>query len=164
MPSRRRFLQIGIAGAALLAAGSLLYRRVPSSGSYRVLDERSAEPVAALAPVVLDGALPAAALREIVEAFDGIVAGLSPAIQSEIGDLLGLLCFAPTRIAFAGVWSSWREARAEEIAAFLARWRTSRFDLPRSGYQALTQLLQAAWYGNPASWGALGYAGPPKLS
>jgi hypothetical protein len=50
------------------------------------------------------------------------------------------------------------------VAGFLARWRTSRFDLARAGYQALTQLIQAAWYDNPVAWRAIGYPGPPALA
>ena len=163
MITRRRFLQVGIAGAVILVAGRALYRS-PRPTSYRVLDEGGAELIAALAPVVLAGALPSkGAVREVVEAFDQVVAGLSPAVQGELQDLFGLLGFAPARIALAGLWSPWREADENEIAAFLERWRSSRFDLLRAGYQALTQLLQAAWYGNPLAWGAIGYSGPPKL-
>ena len=55
------------------------------------------------------------------------------------------------------------ESAPEEIAAFFIRWRTSSFDIQRAGYQALSQLIQAAWYGNPASWSVIGYAGPPNL-
>lgn len=168
MITRRRFLQVGIAGAALLLAGRALVRsRRPST--YRVLDGRGAELVAALAPAVLAGALPAqgmpraAAIREVVEAFDQAVAALAPAMQAEVDDLLGLLCFAPARVALAGVWSPWNEAGESAIAGFLGRWRASRFALFRAGYLALTQLLQAAWYGNPRAWGAIGYPGPPQL-
>jgi hypothetical protein len=166
--TRRRFLQVGLAGAAILIAGRVLYR--PSRPAHsRALDERGVELIAALAPVVLAGALPsetsvrAKAIEEVVEAFDQAVAGLSPAVQSELRDLFGLLSFAPARMALAGVWSPWHEADEGAIAGFLDRWRASRFDLLRAGYQALTQLLQAAWYGNPRAWSAIGYSGPPKL-
>jgi hypothetical protein len=166
--TRRRFLQVGIAGAAILIAGRALYRS-PRPTTYRFLDEDGAELIGALAPIVLAGAVPkegaarAAAIREVVEAFDQVVAGLSPAVRAELHDLFGLLGFAPMRIALAGLWSPWREADENAIAGFLQRWRSSRFDLLRAGYQALTQLLQAAWYGNPLAWGAIGYPGPPKL-
>jgi hypothetical protein len=43
------------------------------------------------------------------------------------------------------------------------RWRDSRFELQRASYRALTQLIQAAWYGNSASWAAIGYPGPPAV-
>jgi hypothetical protein len=120
-------------------------------------------------PAVLAGALPtpqaerAAAIREVVEAFDRAVSGLSPAVQREIKELLAVLRYAPTRIAFTGIWSRWEDAEAQSVSAFLARWRGSRFDLLRAGYQALTQLLQAAWYGNPRAWPAIGYPGPPAV-
>ena len=55
------------------------------------------------------------------------------------------------------------ESSAEELQSFLMRWRTSRFDLQRASYRALTQMTQAAWYGLPTSWAAIGYAGPPAM-
>jgi len=168
LTTRRRFLQVGIAGAAILIAGGALYRARRPTAS-RVLDDRGVELVTALAPVVLAGSLPtepsarAEAIQEVIEAFGQAVAGLGPAVQSELHDLFGLLCFPPARVALAGVWSPWNEAGESAIAGFLGRWRTSRFDLLRAGYQALTQLLQAAWYGNPRAWSAIGYSGPPTL-
>ena len=154
-PGRRRFLQVGIAGAAVLATAGWISR--PGGGV-----------VEALVPVVLDGSLPAGgperarAVRDVTEAFHRAVAGLAPAIQSEVSQLLALLAFMPTRLAFTGIASPLHEAAAADIAAFLSRWRESRFDLLRASYQALTQLIQAAWYDNPASWAAIGYPGPPK--
>ena len=35
--------------------------------------------------------------------------------------------------------------------------------LKRSAYDALHQLILAAWYGNGRSWAGIGYPGPPKL-
>lgn len=161
---------MGLAGAAVLVAARLLDRPgLPAAASYRVLDARDAGVMRALVPAVLSGTLPAqdpersAAIGEVVESFDRAVSGLSPAVQSEITDLLALLRYAPTRIALAGVWSGWEEASPEAVAAFLKRWRESPFALQRAGYQALTQLLQAAWYGNPRSWPSIGYPGPPDV-
>ena len=161
---------MGLAGAAILVAARLLDRpSLPPGASFRVLDARGAGLVEALVPAVLADMLPlqaeerASAIREVVEAFDRAVSGLSPAVQKEIDGLLSVLRYAPTRIALAGVWSSWEAASPEAVAAFLARWRESRFALQRAGYQAITQLLQAAWYGNPRSWPAIGYPGPPAL-
>ena len=157
--SRRRFLQVGLAGAAVLAAARLLERPTPSTGM-----------VGALAAVVLAGALPvesgarAQALREVVEAFDRAVAGLSPAVREEIDSVLGLLRFAPSRMVLAGLPRPLEEASAGEIAGFFERWRDSRFDLLRAAYQALTQLIQASWYDNPRAWLAIGYPGPPALA
>jgi hypothetical protein len=92
------------------------------------------------------------------------VAGLPPAAQKELGQLFSLLALAPTRIALARVDSPWAEARPDEVAAFLDRWRTSHWKLQHAAYDALHQLVYAAWYGNPKSWPAIGYAGPPALA
>jgi hypothetical protein len=158
--SRRRFLQVGIAGSALLAGSRLLRAGAPASET---------APIEALANVILDGALPAAgaeraqALRETAEAFQRAVSGLSPAVRGEVEDLLGLLRWYPTRYPLTGLASALEASTPAEIAAFLESWRRSRFDLLRAGYQALTQLVQAGWYDNPRAWAAIGYPGPPAL-
>jgi len=171
MPTRRQFLQVGLAAGVVLAgAGWFALRRGREpAADLQWLDRRSAAIVTALAPVVLAGALPQPeaerrqAVQEVVAAFDRAVAGLSPAVQAEIGQLFALLGLAAGRFIVAGVRSAWHEATADEVAAFLRRWRTSRFGLLRAGYQALTQLMLAAWYGNAAAWARIGYPGPPVL-
>lgn len=171
MASRRAFLKVGLAAGVLLAVSHALdASRAPAAGAWRFLDERGATLVDALVPVVLEGSLPvesaarARARREVVEAFDRAVSGMSPAVRAEVDQLFGLLRFAPARVAVAGLWDPLERAAPGEIAAFLTRWRTSRFELQRAAYQALTQLIQAAWLDNPASWTATGYPGPPKLA
>ena len=171
MPTRRQFIKVGLASAALLATVRWLDRpHAAPATPYRFLDDSSAAIAAAFVPVVLEGAMPAdpqaraRAIGEVVEAFDRAVAGLSPAVQKEVEQLFGVLRFPPARLAFTGLWASVEESTPQEIAAFLTRWRRSRFEIQRAGYQALTQLLQASWYDNPASWAAIGYPGPPKLA
>jgi hypothetical protein len=171
VPTRRQLIKVGLAGAAILAGARWLDRpqAVAATPAHRFLDARSAAAVAALVPVVLAGALPAEAgaqkqaIGETVAGFDRAVAGLSPAVQKEVDELFAILRFAPARFMFTGLWSSIEESSPEDIAAFLTRWRHSHFDIQRAGYQALTQLLQAAWYGNPASWAAIGYPGAPVI-
>jgi|KBSSwiStaDraftv2_1062776.scaffolds.fasta_scaffold15891_5 hypothetical protein len=168
--SRRRFIQAGAAGIALLATVRWL-DAWPAAPAARLkkLDARAVEMLEAVVPVVLAGALPedagekSAAVAQIIEGFDRALSGLDPAIQDEIGQMLGVLVYAPTRITVAGVWSPWKEASAAEIAAFLGDWRGSRYELKRSGYRALTQLIKASWYDNPAAWRILGYPGPPQV-
>jgi hypothetical protein len=168
--SRRRFLQGGLAAAAALFALRVLEGAPPPPARpYRALDPASARIVAAIAPVVLAGALPAsgpareAAVGRVVEGVDRAIAGFDRPVREELSRLLGLLRFAPARLALAGLWRPLEEARGEDIAAFLARWRESRFDLLRAAYQALTQLAQAAWYDDAEAWARIGYPGPPSL-
>ena len=176
MPTRRTFLVAGIAGGATLAAvwwlrsGPEAPHASAATAALARLDPQAPAIVAAIATALLDGALPAdaaghaAAVGATVANVARAVAGLPPAAQKELGQLFALLAFAPTRIALAGITSPWPDARPEEVAAMLSRWRQSSFALLRSAYAALHQIVFAAWYGDPASWPAIGYPGPPELS
>jgi hypothetical protein len=167
--SRRTLLKAGIAGGAGLLLVRWLYTStttpppIPPSGT---LDARARAVVAAIAPVMLAGAMSSGdpgLLQDLVAGVEQALAGLPPAARKEIDQLFALLSFAPSRALIAGVWSPWHEASPASIAAFLDRWRESRLTLLRSAYGALHQLVFAAWYGNATAWAAIGYAGPPSL-
>lgn len=178
MWSRRQFLKAGLAGGATLAVVRALYGPFSAEPSvaddagfaYGALGPKERTIVAAIAPVVLDGALPdddvarGAAIVEVVRGVDTTVAGLPLAVQNEVAELFGLLGFPVTRRIVAGVAKPWLDATPADIARFLERWRTSDWALLRSAHRALQELVMAAWYGNPASWPRIGYAGPPVLS
>ena len=168
--ARRRFLAVGLGSATILvAAGWWATRPGRPAEGLRALDADAAAFVTAIVPAILAGSLPAGAdaragaIRETVSAFDRAVSGLTPGVQAELGQLFSLVGLAPTRRLLAGVSKPWDEASVEEVGAFLSSWRTGRLDLMRAGYQALTQLVIAAWYGNPAAWAAIGYPGAPTL-
>jgi hypothetical protein len=170
--TRRTLLKAGVAGVAALVLLRWLYT-TSSAPQERALDDPTLDHdaraiLAAVVPVILDGALPAGAdaakaREETLGGAARAIAGLPPAVRKELDQLFALLGFAPTRCIVAGVWSPWPEASRESIAAFLVRWRDSRFALLRSGYDALHQIVLGAWYGNPRAWPAIGYAGPPSL-
>jgi hypothetical protein len=149
--TRRKLLLGGLAAAGVLAAGDVLYQF--SSGDDRTI-------VAAIAPVMLGVDAP---VQGVVRGFDIAVHGLPLEVQGEVHQLLGLLRFPPTRALVAGIWHPWHAASREEIAAFLDRWRYSNVSQLRSAYDALHQLIMAAWYGNGKAWPAIGYGGPPRL-
>jgi hypothetical protein len=168
MVTRRQFLKVGASGAAVLAmarVGHTQALRSVDSG----LDGAAREVLAAVIPVMLDGALPAEAVaralrvKATIDRLEQAVAALPPATQAEVGDLFALLAFAPSRWLIAGVRAPWPEASTAEIAAFLQRWRLSRWMLLQQGYHALHDLVLAAFYADPASWQRIGYPGPPKL-
>lgn len=152
MLTRRKLLLGGLAAAGALAAGDVLYQF--SSDDDRMI-------IAAIAPVMIGLDVPA---QEVVRGFDVAVAGLPPSVQGEVHQLLGLLRFPITRALAAGVWHPWHAATHEEIAAFLNRWRYSNIVKLRSAYDALHQLIMAAWYAGNTSWTAIGYAGPPHVA
>lgn len=145
------------------------YDHGPASRTTAGLDPAGAAIMAAIVPVVLDGALPtdpagrASAVTDTVANVARAVSGLAPAAQNELAELFSLLSLPPTRIALAGVKTPWEDASPEAVAAFLDRWRTSGWALLRSAYDALHQLVLAAWYGNPRAWPAIGYPGPPAI-
>jgi hypothetical protein len=164
---RRTFLALGAAGTALFAvAGWWTWSRQRPPAT---LDADASAIVRAIVPAMLAGALPAGgaerriAIDETVAGVARAIAGLPPAVRDELGQLFALLALAPARRAFAGVASPWNEAREDEVTAFLDRWRDSGWALKRSAYDALHQIVIAAWYGNDRAWDAIGYPGPPLL-
>jgi hypothetical protein len=164
---RRSFLVAGMAGATLLAAAGwwAASRRSPTAA----LAPDSAIIVRAIVPAMLAGALPSAsgarakAIDETVVNVARAIGGLPPASRAELERLFALLSLAPARRAFANVASPWQEAGEAEVTAFLDAWRDSGWALKRSAYDALHQLVIAAWYGNEASWARIGYPGPPAI-
>lgn len=134
--------------------------------TYRFLTEEDRIIVAAIAPVMLAGALPSGSrdkLREVVRGVDYAISLLTDATREELRDLFGVLGNASGRVVLAGVWSHWSHARPNDIEEFLDEWRGAYLDLLRQGYLGLHELIMAAWYGNPASWEAVGYPGPPRI-
>jgi len=160
MTTRREFIKTGLAGSLLLNAAACS-RPGKSDGRSQVLST--------LIPVILAGALsprPEDAIRQINRTLSGVetaINGLSLPAQKEIGELFDLLAFPLTRMLAAGLWSPWEEATPASLIAFLDSWRHSRFDLLKSAYAALHDLILGTWYAQPESWAAIGYPGPPLL-
>lgn len=174
MLSRRQFIKTGIAGGLLLTAVALLQKPLDRAGKQVLVTGNPLDPslravVQAIAPVILNGAFPAAgaqraaALERITKDVALAVGALGAASQKEVAELFALLAFAPTRITIAGVGANWDQASTVDIEGFLRRWQHSGLDLLKSGYQALHDLVLGAWYADPSSWTAIGYSGPPSL-
>jgi len=178
MLSRRRFIQAGIGGGAILLVIRAAYGPFSADPeiaedrefAYAVLGPKEQTILRAVAPVILAGALPdepverQRALLQVIRGVDTAVSGLPPAVQDELAQLFALLGFPVTRRLLAGVKPPWLQASSVQIASFLDSWRASRFALLRGAYRALQELTMAAWYGNEASWSRIGYPGPPALA
>jgi hypothetical protein len=172
MISRRSFLAAGLVGAAALAAAAWLRgpHAPPSLVPRRALDADGEAIMTAIVPVLLAGALPAAgedrrsAIAETIAGVDRAIAGLPAAARKELAQLFALLALPPTRLALAHLSTPWIEAYETDVRAFVDGLRDSRWTLLRAAYDALHQLVFAAWYGNERSWAAIGYPGPPALS
>jgi hypothetical protein len=169
--SRRTFIAAGFVGAAALATAAWLRGpHAPASGvPRRALDADGEAIFAAVAPILLEGALPRdkaardAALTQTLDGIDTAVAGLSPTAQAELAQLIALLALPPVRFGIARVSDAWPGASPIEVRRFLDNCRDSRFTLMRAAYDAMHDLTFAAWYGNANAWPAIGYPGPPAL-
>jgi hypothetical protein len=170
--SRRTFIAAGIVGAAALATAAWLRgpHAPPGRASRQALDADGEAIFAAVAPVLLEGALPEdraerdVALAQTLDGIDAAIAGLSPAARAELAQLIALLALPPVRVGFARVYDPWPGASPDQVRRFLDQCRASRTTLMRAAYDALHDLTFAAWYGNGNAWPAIGYPGPPRLS
>ena len=176
--NRRQFVKAGLFGGAALAAGGAwiawtdAQRNDPAN---RVANERSAQDridriVGAIAPVLLAGALPddparrASALARVTQDVGDVVAIFTPPVRKEVHELFNLLDIGVTRLLLTGICAGWADAQPGDIRAFLERWRHSRFEMLRSAYHALHDLVFGAWYASDETWAGLGYAGPPEIA
>ncbi len=178
MASRRQFLGISAAAAAVIAGGGALWQLgkedhvellATEAFDYHFLTLDDRHLLYALVPVYLAGALAgqtAARDRQILVVLhnvDAAIRYLSPAVRSELRDLFDVLTHQLGRALLAGVPDAWTRAEAVRVEAFLARWRSSFLSLQRAGYLGLHQLIHGAWYSEAASWPAIDYPGPPRL-
>ena len=177
MLNRRQVIKTGIAGGLLLVTARVVWGPFSGGGvlllengdNYIFLTQEDRAVIASLAPVILEGALPDdvreydSAISEIVKGVDTTISGLTPSVQKEVRELFGILTFPVTRTLLASVWKPWLEADRVDIENFLSSWQNSRFNLLRSAYDALHELITASWYGNKNSWNGIGYAGPPDI-
>src|SRR6187200_712251 len=116
--SRRTFIAAGVVGAAALAtAGWLRGPHAPATrAGRRALDADGEAIFGAVAPVMLEGALPVdksardAALAHTLDGIDAAIAGLAPAAQAELDQLIALLALPPVRYGIARVSDAWPAA------------------------------------------------------
>jgi hypothetical protein len=164
--SRRSFLKVGLLGTLALATAGGLYRMTRPAETPRrfVMDDAAKSILAAIVPAMLKGAVAPASPEvdaAIVRVNDAIT-GLPLTAQKEIQDLFALLALGPTRRFLAGVPDDWREAKLEDVTAFLQGWRYSRLAMLQSAYHGLHDLVAGSWYSHESTWASIGYPGPIK--
>jgi hypothetical protein len=165
---RRGFLQLGLAGGALLALGGTGLHLWPGERMHRprgpllALDEEEFAVLAAAAAriVVAPGADPVT----IAHAVDETLTFGPPEAAADFKKFLGLI-----ESALAGLLLDGRSPKpftrldAAGQEAVLYQFRDSRLVLRRSGYQALRSLCLGAYYASESSWAVVGYPGPPDI-
>lgn len=163
--SRRSFMKVGLAGMLALAAAGGLYRmtrKAEAPGRFS-MDDGARAVLAAVVPAMLKGAAASTAdIEAAIARIDDAVQGLPLATQKEVQDLFALLALGPSRRFLARIPGGWREAKAEDVYAFLQSWRYSRIALFQSAYLGLHDLITGSWYSHESAWAAIGYPGPIK--
>jgi hypothetical protein len=100
-----------------------------------------------------------ALLRQTLANIDGTCAGLDAHSRGELRKLFDLLAIGPLRYVLTGV-GAWNEASPDQLDAFLARWRDSRFATLNTGGNVLLRLVAGSYYVIPATFASVGFAGP----
>lgn len=167
---RRTLLKVGIATSTLLAlAGGTLALLRPARSEGR-LAPGAQTMFAVLARAVLGALLPAEpaqqaqALQGLVQRLEATITGMPPAMQAEVDELLTIAASAPGRYALLGLGSAWDTASVEELTQALQSLRVSGLALRQQAFHALRDMINAAWFAEPATWAAIGYAGPRAVS
>jgi len=167
-PSRRSFLKKGLLGGALLALGGggfLLTRKGAQVNMPSGLKVLNAAEYAVMWAIVqrfhpAHEGFPSADSINTTVAADGVMAQLEPVTQDELKQLLMLFENALPNFLFGGRTTPFTQLGPKEQDEVLDEWRDSRLTLRRTGYRALRGIALAAYYGNPATWSAVGYPGP----
>lgn len=166
--TRRRLLERGLFGGALLALGgsAMLASRdglsLPVPEGLQVLGPREYATLQALARRAFPGrpGWPDADAARVAVIADGLLARGDPSVAKEVKDLLGLFDNALAGFLFSGRVTPFSRLSPEEQDAVFEDWRTSTLVLRRSGHHALRTLVYSAYYMNPAAAAATGYVAP----
>ncbi|MCJ0761700.1 hypothetical protein [Variovorax terrae] len=166
---RRSLLKLGMASAVVLAvAGGTVALLQPGLQQGR-LSEAGRGVCAGLGRALLDGSLPSeaaaqqAALSGLLERIDALTLALPPHAQAELSQLLALLSTAAGRRGMAGLSDDWSSASVPDIQQALQSMRFSSLGLRQQAYQALHDIVGAAYFSDASTWSLLGYPGPQKI-
>jgi hypothetical protein len=160
---RRSLLTLGaLSAATLLVCGGSLAFLQPGVQDDATLSSTGREVFAAVARAMLEGSLPRSpdAMRGLLARIDALVAALPPHAQQELSQLLALLASTPGRRALAGLAPSWSEATVPQLQVAFQAMRVSSISLRQQAYQALHDIVGAAFMSDESTWALLDYAGP----
>ncbi|MEO7547966.1 MAG: hypothetical protein ABIT82_06050 [Ramlibacter sp.] len=166
---RRGWLKLGVASAALLAAGGGLLALVEPGLREARLTPAGRAVFSGVGRAMLDGSLPVdgtarqSALAGMLERVDVLVMGLPAHAQDELSQLLALLASGAGRRTLAGLSGDWSTASIPEIQEALQSMRVSGLSLRQQAYQALHDITGSAYFSDASTWGLLGYPGPMNI-
>lgn len=166
---RRSLLKLGaVSATVLLLAGGAIALFQPGLQQGR-LTPGSQTLFSSLARAILDGTLPGepvareAALASLLQRIDAMVQGFPPHVQAELAQLLGILGTGLGRRTLAGLATDWPQASVAQMQEALQSMRESSLALRVQSYQALHEIIGAAYFADASTWPVLGYPGPLNL-
>ena len=110
------------------------------------------------------GGLPTAREVGVAEQVDALLARMDPL---DVRDLTRVLRWVESPLSGELVGRRGRpfsECSPEVQDRILESWRTSRWGVQRTAFDALHALCQAPYWGHPSVWSHVGYGGPPDFS
>lgn len=163
---RRTLLKVGAGGALVLglAAGSLAL--LTPGRRQGLLTPAGRALFAALTEAVLGDMLPAdppsraRAIAGQLSRVQDTIAGLPPAMQAEVDELITLAGSAAGRVVLVGLLPDWPKASPAEVVDALQGMRRSSLAVRQQAYHALRDMTNAAYFADPSAWPGIGYPGP----
>lgn len=163
-------LKVGLGGAAVVAVGggaALFLRDTVSRTPRRPLRALTAAQFSVLAAVAdriapASGAFPSAWEVSVPEKIDELLSRVHPGLVEEVGQGLMLLESAAAGMLLDGRTSTFTGSTPAEQDEILESWRASDIEVRRKVFKALNGLCNAAYYGSPEVYPAVGYPGPPQ--
>lgn len=167
---RRTLLTVGLATGTLLAlAGGTLALLKPARKNGQLTDA-GRQVFVGVAQAVLGSSLPdepgarAQVLSGHVSRIEQTLAGMPPAVQAEVDELITIAASTPGRLALIGLQEAWSSATVAQVTAALQGMRRSSLALRQQAYQGLRELTNAAFFADPATWAEMGYTGQRSLT
>lgn len=166
---RRTLLKLGAVSAAVLAVAGGAALMVEPGLRQGHLSEAARKMMSCVAGAMLEGTLPAqpqarqAALQGLLTRLDGMVQGFAPHVQAELSQMFSLLSVGPGRRLLAGLASDWQGASIPDVQEALQSMRLSRLAPRQQIYNALHELVGAAYFSDSSTWAKMGYPGPIQI-
>lgn len=174
--SRRHFIQLGLAGTAIFALGSVgalvgvglqSTRLATPKRPLQALSSQGYSVIVAAAEALLDlgdPGVPSVDEIDVGGQIDTYLASVHPAVVAELETALFLLENAGIAALLEGRTQPFTALSVEERATVLASWAVARMGLYRKIFRGLQLLVCGVYWADPRTHLAVGYPGPPAIS
>lgn len=167
---RRRFLQLGLGGTALLAVGGVglslrSTRLLPETPELKVFSDKEYAILHAMAARICPGGdgLPSIDELEVCQQMDSLFSRMSARDQKDMKLALKVFENALAGLVLEGRVTPFTQLEPAQQDKVLEHWRDSRLTTARVIYRSVRDLVAATYWGNPKCFAAVGYPGPPAL-